>query len=861
MKKIKTLFIIGAFLPILALGSRLEGVVRDAQTGQSLPGATVHVKGSTIGAMTDTKGFYVLDNIPEGNQIIVVSFLGYEDFEFGLNAVEKSKFTKNIALVTSSTQLNEVIINERAGGEIRTLNRQREAENIVTLVSREQILSFPDINAADAIQRVSGVTLQRDQGDGRYVQLRGTPPEFTNFNVNGIQLPSPESSIRTVGMDVINSGQIETIEVVKVLRPDMNGDAIGGTVNIVTKRAENPNPEFNLTLAGGYNELRNTPNGEIQFSFAQRKGRIGWLINANYFKSLQGSDNMEFKYEKGVFFGDTGRDNYHIQYNEVQLRHYDITRERTGLSSTFDYQIDEHNTLYISGMFNRFNDHETRRRKVYTLDDATSERNYLYGGIDHDLKDRTKIQTLSTISAGGKHEFMRFKLNYEVAWSNASESQPDRMEAVFDNPGQAIYMSWDRSNPDFPTVSFPDESNAALADDYDNYDLSQLLFENHQADDQNIIGKLDLEVPYRKGKHSGYFKVGTLVRFKDKSRDVNAKSYGAYRETSNLYPLPGDTLSLAAISGDFYNDNLLDRGYVLEYMPDPNEMRDFYNRFPTLFIYGDEGITETLERSYSQDYTATEDVQAYYAMGTYNIGKLMVLGGLRYEQTRISYTGNQITKISSGYFDSLLTVTDERQEEFYLPNIQIKYSITPFTNIRAALTYSYVRPNFRDVIPYRLQQERNEVSLGNPNIKYATSTNVDFLAEHYWKGRNMISGGIFYKNIQDFIFNFKIHGYEGDPTESNYSKLQIEVPNNGQDAFVTGLELQAQTFLSFLPGHWKNIGIYSNYTYTYSEAQILKRYPANQNINVVELGGDYSEYFDTASLETQYPCRASLLMP
>jgi outer membrane receptor protein involved in Fe transport len=361
MKKIKTLFIIGAFLPILALGSRLEGVVRDAQTGQSLPGATVHVKGSTIGAMTDTKGFYVLDNIPEGNQIIVLSFLGYEDFEFGLNAVEKSKFTKNIALVTSSTQLNEVIINERAGGEIRTLNRQREAENIVTLVSREQILSFPDINAADAIQRVSGVTLQRDQGDGRYVQLRGTPPEFTNFNVNGIQLPSPESSIRTVGMDVINSGQIETIEVVKVLRPDMNGDAIGGTVNIVTKRAENPNPEFNLTLAGGYNELRNTPNGEIQFSFAQRKGRIGWLINANYFKSLQGSDNMEFKYEKGVFFGDTGRDNYHIQYNEVQLRHYDITRERTGLSSTIDYQIDEHNTQYISGMFNRFNDHETRR--------------------------------------------------------------------------------------------------------------------------------------------------------------------------------------------------------------------------------------------------------------------------------------------------------------------------------------------------------------------------------------------------------------------------------------------------------------------------------------------------------------------
>ena len=174
MAKLKALFILGILMPVIAIGSKLEGFVRDAQTGESLPGATVHVKGTTLGVMTDSKGFYVLDNIPNGNQVIIVSFLGYEDFEFSLGAVQKSRYTKNIALITSSTQLKEVVINERAGGEIRTLIRQREAENIVTLVSREQILSFPDVHAADAIQRVAGVTLQRDQGDGRYVQLRGT---------------------------------------------------------------------------------------------------------------------------------------------------------------------------------------------------------------------------------------------------------------------------------------------------------------------------------------------------------------------------------------------------------------------------------------------------------------------------------------------------------------------------------------------------------------------------------------------------------------------------------------------------------------------------------------------------------------
>ncbi|NEQ48729.1 MAG: TonB-dependent receptor [Leptolyngbya sp. SIO3F4] len=835
--------------PGFVFGAKLEGYVRDAESGFTLPGATVMVKGTTIGTTSDLDGYYELKDIPSGFQTIVVRFIGYQDLEFTLEIAEKAKYKKNFSLVLASTKLQEVVVNARAGGQVRTLKEQREAESIVTLVDAEQIVSFPDLNAADAIQRVAGITLQRDQGEGRYVQLRGTPPEFTNFNVNGIQLPSPESSIRTVGMDIINASQIQTIEVAKVLRPDMNGDAIGGTVNLITKRAEDPNPQFNVTLAGGFNALRNTPNGEAQFTFSQRKGRIGFLVNANYNRSIQGADNMEFKYEKGVFFGDSGPDNFHIQYTEVQLRHYDIDRERTGLSATLDYQIDENHTIFVNGMYNNFTDDETRRRKVYTLDDALSERTYLFGGIEHDLKDRVKIQNITTVSIGGDHNFRKFNLDYEIALSTATESQPDRMEAVFENPGQAITMRWDVSDPDFPTVIYPDPDNAQNAFAYDEYDLDQLLFENHTAKDQNVIGRMDLEIPFKHGKNHGYFKVGTLLRGKDKSRDIRAQSYGAYFPDSRLYPLPGDTLSLATVSGDFYEDNLLDRGYVMEYMPDPDEMRDFYQRFPTLFVYGDQGITETLERSYAQDYTATEDVQAYYGMATYNINKLMLLAGLRYEHTKITYEGYQIFLISSGYFDRMDTVRDERIQEFFLPNFQLRYSINPYFNVRAALTYSYARPNFRDVIPYRVQNERTEVRLGNPDIQYPFATNYDLLVERYWKGRNMISGGVFYKNIDNFIFNYQVFGYEGDPRESNYSKVQIELPINGQSAFVSGFEFQLQTFFNQLPGHWSNLGVYTNYTYTYSEGTINKRFPANDNINVVQIGGDYSEFFDSENTE------------
>ncbi|MCE2495404.1 MAG: TonB-dependent receptor [Flavobacteriales bacterium] len=121
------------------------------------------------------------------------------------------------------------------------------------------------------------------------------------------------------------------------------------------------------------------------------------------------------------------------------------------------------------------------------------------------------------------------------------------------------------------------------------------------------------------------------------------------------------------------------------------------------------------------------------------------------------------------------TVTDDRVQQFLLPNLQFKYSITPDFNVRAAITYSYARPNFRDVIPYGVQNERTEVTFGNPNIRYPYAMNLDFLVERYWKGRNMISGGIFYKEIDDFIFNYQVFGYEGDPTQSNYSKVQIEL--------------------------------------------------------------------------------------
>ena len=834
----------------LASGATLKGVITDASDGSPLPGASVIVVGSSRGAVSSGDGTYTLTRLPAGTYTFRVNFIGYVQQDFTIEFADKdAEVIHDIALLPSNEQLPMVMVKGRARGQVKALNRQEESENIMNIVDAEQIQSFPDLNAADAMQRITGVTLQRDQGEGRYVQLRGTPPEFTNFNVNGIQLPSPESEIRTVGMDVINASQIQTIEVSKVLRPDQLADAIGGSVNLVTKRAETSEPEVKILMAGGYNNLRNTPNGELQFTFSQRKNRFGFLFNGNYTYSEQGADNIEFKYEKGVFFGDTGVDNYHLQYTEVQLRHYNIVRQRTGLSATFDYMLDEHTTFYISGMYNRFSDDETRRRKVYTLDDALSERTYLYGGIEHDLKDRIKLQTISMVNIGAEHNFFKATIDYEFAWSQAIEEQPDRMEVAFENPGQAIFIAFDRTDPEYPKATFPNNTNSSNATDYDNYEMDKLIFENHLAEDRNLTGRFNVQLPYHIKGQSGYFKVGSLVQLKDKFRDIRASSYGAYFPTSQIYPIPGDTLSLTTVSDDFYDDNLLDQGYVMEVMPNPDKMRDFYEEFQSLFIHGDAGITETRERTFGQDYLATEDVYTGYAMFRHDFNKLMVLGGVRYEHTNIDYLGYRINKSSSGFITGLDTLSAERVQRFWLPNLQFKYRLREGMNLRAAITSSYARPNFRDVVPYRVQEERTEVRFGNPDIDYPLATNFDLMAEQYWGAGNMISAGYFYKNIDNFIFNYRIFGFEGDPRQANLQRVQVEIPINGEAAYVNGLEFQTQFMMRFLPGVWSNLGFFGNYTFTASEAIINERLPANDFSNIIIFGEGYDDFFNDSEKE------------
>ncbi len=844
-------FCLGLLFPtLLSAQSALSGRVLDAKTSQPLIGASIVLEGTTTGTITDASGQFSLQGISVPQGVVVVDYLGYTSRRVNFNTSNASARRMTIRLQQSSVSLGEVVVSGIAEGQIKAIIEMKQAENIKNIVSAEQILTFPDLNAAEVLQRVPGITLQRDQGEGRFVQLRGTPPELTNFNINGEQVPSPEGNFRYVGMDIIPSDQIAAVEVTKVMTPDMDADGIGGSVNIKTKRAQKGPPSLFTTLAVGYNNLRQSPNYNFQLAYGQRYNKLGFQINASVFQNNQGSDNIEYKFAKGPFFNtdsqEEGRDNFFVHYREAQLRHYDITRTRVSISPTLDYQLDENNYFYLQGMYNSFTDEETRRRLIYDLDDPLNANFYLFGGVEHDVRERTKRQELSTLSLGGEHNWNGIEFDYQLFYASAQEDEPDRFEARFDSPGQAIAINFDTSDPEYPRATFPVASNAGNATDFENFELDEMLIEAGLTEEVLFTPRFNLKLPYFTGGSNGYFKFGAKLRSRTKQRDIRSQTFAAYRETSNLYPGTGDPLNLVTASDGFRATNLLNQGYTMEYMPSAQIMLDFYEFFPQFFIFD---RNETRKNSYNQDYKYRENIYATYGMIRHDFDKLMVIAGLRYERTDVLQNDGFGVILNGNRFIGIDTIQNSRVQDFLLPQLQLKYQLTPNVNVRAALTYTYARPNYVDVIPSR-EEDRRELSIGNPDLDFPRSTNVDLMVERYFN-RSIFSAGLFYKSIDDFVFSYKRFGREGAPGSGNFPVFEFTKPLNGKDAQVFGAEFQAQFKFDFFNNFLQNFGLYTNYTYTYSQAFIPQRTSANFASAVIinPAADDLSEFFDETGQE------------
>lgn len=786
----------------------ISGRVSDATTGDYLPGANVLLEGTTFGAATDRSGIYRISNIPPGTYTLKVSYIGYDDNLIDVTVGDMGyTLSQDLQIKASDVKMNEVTVVGLAQGQSKALSVQKTAENIMNVVSEEQMEKFPDINSAEALQRLPGVSVQRDQGEGRYVQIRGTATNMNAMKVNGEDIPSPEGGERTTQMDIIPADQLASIEVIKAVTPDMDGNAIGGAVNLVTKSAlDYEKPVISATLGGGYADLSGKGIYQGSFNYGRRLGEnknIGIMIGASYLRTDRGSHNNEMEW------GDVeDEDENEIPWalENLSLRNYDIVRERMGFSTSLDYRPDNDNSYSLRAIYDSYLDVESRNEITFEPDAFLSATKGLEAEIAHEMKARDQAATLYSIMFKGDNHFSSLSLDYSLSYSYAQEKEDRHFEPKFEMD-ETPDLTWNLSDLDNPQFIFDN-----LSQDYyrnaSNFELDDMEYHDNLTTNTDIIGSVNLKMPYTLFGNQADLKLGGKASMKQKDR----------KENIWVYEWDGDgDILMDRFTMDNISD-LIDGKYNFGPLIDVDKMEDFFNNNKNGDFVGE--ISK--EDSDAATYDATEDIFAFYLMTTINLDKLTVLAGVRNEITKTSYNGNEVIFDEEGDYVETLKRSADKSHNHILPSLHLKYNISDRTKIRAAFTSGLARPNYEDLVPYSVVlHEDEEIERGNPDLVPTTAYGFDLLAEHYISGIGVVSGGVFYKVLNDVIFPTAIEQEGG--IYDGYEIFQPWQPEDADPATLLGFEVNWQQQLSFLPGFLDGFGVYANYTYTDSEADLPGR--------------------------------------
>jgi TonB-dependent receptor len=782
----------------------VAGRVTDGSTGDYLPGANVMLEGTTMGAATDREGFFMIANVPEGSYNLVINYIGYEDYstEVSVSGSERVVLDE-IGLTLSAMETDVIVVEGQLEGQMKALNQQRVAPNIKNVVSREQMEQFPDYTTADAVRRLPGVYISRDQGEGRYVLVRGTEPRLSNVKVNGEELATSRQEERYSQLDIIGSNQAASIEVVKALTPDMDGDAIGGTVNLVTRSAfDYAGRRLRVTAGAGYANLRGTALYQGKLSYSDRfldNKNFGLTITANWDRTDKGQHNSEKEY------GDES-DRSQLDLADADLRDYYNLRDRYGFGASLEYRVNPQHRFFIGGMYNRFDDEQWRARSRYRFDrgDYSSDGTLVTGArnvIESSARDEIALQT--QLSGGGVHQFDQFLFDWKVAHSSAKEEADPMIESEWEVRGTDWRL--DYSDPKFPiwTQTNPDEGD--VLNDPDIFELGGMEWRHRKATDMNIVGALNFTIPLTITGMTSDLKFGGKVRIKEKDRGDTRIGYSWEGDD----PVTLGPYATIQSSKDFLRNN-----YVFGPTPDTEAIEKFFYEQKDVNLIGEEDIGDTR----GQKYNAKENIYAGYAMMTVSRNDVMHQFGFRYESTHNDYEGALLLYDDEGNFFDDDIVKAKRDYGLFLPMIHTKWQFERMGNIRFALTRTMARPNYWDLVPFiYVFPEDEEIERGNPDLDVTTSWNFDLMAEYYFTGVGVLSGGVFYKDLNDIIFigTQRVEGGEFDG-------YREETPLNGGKASLWGMELNWQQQLTFLPGMWAGLGIYANYTKTWAKSDLVE---------------------------------------
>lgn len=711
------------------------------------------------------------------------------------------------------------VIGQRAMLE-SAVNQQRNADTVSSVLTRDDIGQFPDQNVAEAVRRLPGVNILDDQGEGRYVSVRGLNPELNASSLNGVRLPSPEEGTRQVAMDVIAAELIKSVEVKKTLTPDMDADTIGASIEIeTTKGFDRKDPFFTATLEGSYNDLNGdvSPKGAVDFAYPV-SDIFGISGGISYYKRETSTDNMEMDGwntdDSGNVFADT-----------VEYRDYDVTRERTSASLSFDWKATENTELYARAVYSKFDDTEKRARLTLEFDEdprsSTSTTATFYDedgeiNVERDLKDRFESQVIQSYQVGGETKFGdEWEIDYKLSYSEAEEHEyntqdPTRFRKKFEDDGLAL--SFDYSN--LETTTYDVVAGSAIFLDPTTYEFDKVEYVDGLSKAEEWSGKFDIKRTIVTETGELGFKAGVKARLKNKTFDLDLDVYDG---------IDGVDYTLAdVLGGQTYG--LEDLGP----MPSLGLVRSFNAANFSSFEYAD--IDSEFE-SAGAYYDVDEDVFAAYAQGRYEGEKLTVIGGLRVEKTDLELRGNTVELVEEDatyngvtLSDDTVFVTPYSESKDYvnlLPSLNAKFDANDNLVFRGAVFASVVRPSIGKMAPRFLVEQNDDderkAEFGNPDLDPYRAWNFDASVEYYFTEGGVIQIGGFYKLVNDFIVDVEVD----DPGAFRgvaYDEASYSI--NGNQATVSGIEFNYQQSLDFMPGPFDGLLVGLNYTFTDTEGDI-----------------------------------------
>lgn len=787
-------------LPVLAQTGTVTGQILDDRDGLVLPGAYVSVEGSSRSVLSDRSGRFTLVNAPAGSQAVVVEYLGYAAARQEVTVPAGGSNTLTFRLVTEAVAIEGIDVVGTRDGQARALQQQRSAANITNVVAADQIGRFPDANIGDAMKRIPGIAVAVDQGEARFGLIRGTEPRLNSITLNGERVPSAEAEVREVQLDLIPSDMVQSIEVTKAVTPDMDADAVGGSVNIVT-RQDPPGRRISATLGSGYNALSEQGMALGSFVYADRAadGRLGLVFSGSAFNHQLGSDNIEAVWDEGE------RGQAFIE--EMDVRRYDVRRLRRSLSASANYQLSDVSSLNLRAMYNHRDDWENRFRLRYVLDEPGSDgiaegairRQTKGGGPDVDYT-RLEDQRVVSVQGGGEHLLGdRLQATWSAGYGRASEDRPD--ERYVEWQASDVLLRENISNPRKP--QFSPVSSASVAPDQ--FGFRRIEYQNSFTREQDLTGRLDFTLPLFGSTESSEIRFGARIRNKEKLRD---------NEFFRAIPQDGAFPNLAASdNANFTRSPYLAGDYPNGIFTRPQALGDL-----DLFDSERFRLQDRPDEYAAGNYDASESIQAGYLLWERSFGgALNLLAGVRLERTAIDYEGFELDEDT----DEVRT-TPEQSDSYtnIMPGVHLRYETAGGTVLRGAWTNTISRPNYYDLVPYRIiSNEDSALEIGNPDLDPTTAMNFDLMAERFFPGVGLVSAGAFYKDVSDFIFTYSTRN-AGDPVTGE-AFSQITQPLNGGNADLFGLEFAFQRQLDFLPGALSGLGLYTNYTFTHSSVKGL----------------------------------------